>query len=109
MDIFQEVEEDDFKTVISIETYMEKRMKPLLKYYRTWAPKLKRRLSYMQNLEAVVSALTVALAIPGSLSHWVTFAVSIKALIMNVIQYQADGKQLSALNVAVRDLQNLMT
>mmetsp|Transcript_107473 Transcript_107473/g.213413 ORF Transcript_107473/g.213413 Transcript_107473/m.213413 type:complete len:983 (-) Transcript_107473:41-2989(-) len=109
IDIFRDIEEDDFVSPISIETYMEKRMKPLMIQFCAKAPWLSRRCAFMDHLSMLVNAVAVALAIPGSLDHWVTMAMSVRALIMNVVEFQNYQVRLRALNGCLRDLQNLQT
>lgn len=109
VDIFEDVEEDDLMQPISVETYVEKRMKPLLIRYSMSAPRLSRRSALLENFNMFINAIAVALAVPGELSHWVTFVVSLKALVLTVTQYLAYSIQLGALNSSLRDLQNCMT
>jgi hypothetical protein len=110
-DIFCIVEEDDFKSSISIESYIEHRMKPIMLYFGRVSPQLAQRLRVLQALSAIFNVAVVALALPQgvNLGHWLTLFVSLKVLIMNVIEYAAYGVQLAALNTGTKDLQNLLT
>jgi len=109
VDIFDDVEEDDLRSPISIETYMQRRMKPMLLYYSSKAPKMSRKLSMLEYLIMFLDGALVILALPGDLNHWVSFTVTVRVLIMNIIQYTAYAPQLGSLNNGVRDLQNLVT
>jgi len=109
IDIFQDIEEDDFESPISIETYMEKRMKPLMIQFCTKAPYLSRRCAIMDHLSMLTNAVAVALAIPGKLDHWVTLSMAVRALIMNIMEHQAYQVRLRAVNTCLKDLQNLQT
>jgi len=109
IDIFQDIEEDDFVSPISIETYMEKRMKPLMIQFCEKAPWLSRRKAFMDHVSMLVNAVAVALAIPGKMDHWVTLTMAIRALIMNVMEYLAYPVRLRAINTCLRDMQNLQT
>merc|ERR1711920_24220 len=77
--------------------------------YSKKAPQLHRRLQFLEHLNMIANAAAVAIAVPGTLSHWVSFAVSVKVLIMNITEYQAYGMRLGAINGGLRDLRNLGT
>jgi hypothetical protein len=110
-DIYNVVEDDDFESIISIEAYMEHRMKPIMVLCGTTAPKMAWRLQMLERLSLFLNAVTVAFAVPKDInvSHWLVLCVSAKVLVMNVIEYCAFQMRLTALNSGVKEMQNLLT
>eukprot|EP00929_Paragymnodinium_shiwhaense_P115626 TRINITY_DN8460_c0_g1_i1.p1 TRINITY_DN8460_c0_g1~~TRINITY_DN8460_c0_g1_i1.p1 ORF type:complete len:992 (+),score=125.80 TRINITY_DN8460_c0_g1_i1:102-3077(+) len=108
-DVLGDVEEDDLKLPIPIETYVAMRAQPILTHFCKHAPVMSLQYTRLENLGMFINAVAIGLAIPGTLSNWVTMVISLRALIMSLVQYQAYHARLSALNNGVRDIQNLMT
>jgi hypothetical protein len=111
LDLYGAVESDDFASIISIEAYMEHRMKPIMKLCGTSAPNLAWRLRMLERLSLFLNAVTVAFAVPRKLNitHWLVLCVTTKVLVMNVIEYAAYGMRLTAVNNGVKEMQNLLT
>eukprot|EP00929_Paragymnodinium_shiwhaense_P115629 TRINITY_DN8460_c0_g2_i4.p1 TRINITY_DN8460_c0_g2~~TRINITY_DN8460_c0_g2_i4.p1 ORF type:complete len:726 (+),score=122.27 TRINITY_DN8460_c0_g2_i4:95-2272(+) len=108
-DVLGDVEEDDLKLPIPLETYVAMRAQPILTYFCKQAPVVSLQYTRLENIGMFTNAVAIGLAIPGTLSNWVTMVVSLRALMMSLVQYQAYHARLSALNNGVKDIQNLMT
>jgi len=110
-DIYNVIDEDDYKTTLSIEEYMEHRMKPLMKHFEAKSPKHNLYLRALNLISALLNAVIVGMAVPRDLNigHWLTACVSCKVLVLNVIDYKNYAVQLRALNSGVKELQNLLT
>lgn len=63
-------ERDDLKSMISVESYMECRARPILRRYCKRAPYLSRLMTYQERLSMLASAIAVALAFGPIGWHW---------------------------------------
>lgn len=110
-DIYNVIDEDDYKTTLSIEEYMEHRMKPLMKHFEAKSPRHSFYLRALNSISTLLNAVIVGMAVPQELNigHWLTACVSCKVLVLNVIDYKNYAVQLRGLNSGVKELQNLLT
>merc|ERR1711871_1009853 len=97
------VEEDDYVSPITVETYVLYRVFPLLQNFQKEAPVLSKWLSYLENLGFLVTATGTFL---GAYEQhtWVAFVVAVYTVVNNAIQYLVLQSRLTATNSAVRDL-----
>lgn len=108
-DVFFDVEEDDYTSALSIETYVHKRVRPLLLHFSRKAGRLHWRMSILEYSMILLDSSIVVLGVLEGLHPWVGFAVAVRVLLMNTLQYLAYAPQLGALNHGIGELQNLLT
>jgi hypothetical protein len=92
-----QVDEDDLNAPVTIETYMEWRMKPMLAAFNLKAPRLGLALSVLENLVLLLTSLSMVLGIV-QWYNWVTTAVSIRAIVSNIMEYEAVSLRLGITN-----------
>ncbi|CAD7922719.1 unnamed protein product [Amoebophrya sp. A120] len=101
------IEEDDFVSPMTIETYVEYRLRVLLTLFQKQAPPLSQRLSTLETLGILVTASGTFLAAILQ-QHWVVFTVTLATSISNISHYMCLSPRLSSLNQAIRDLRSVM-
>jgi len=101
------IELDNHLSPISIETYVEFRVKLLLAYYCEEGPRLSWWQAFLDMLSFLIIGLAAFFAIL-QMFDWVTMTVAVSSIIKNIDQHCSFGVRLTALNAAVRDIQNMM-
>merc|ERR1711959_491272 len=96
----EDVEEDDYVKPISIDTYVEFRIRPLLEYLERQIPRLSRRAGYVKVITLVLSTLGTLLA-GVSQQIWVALTVALGTAVAN-------AAQLSSTTAAQRDVKNTL-
>lgn len=102
------VEPDDFVSPMSVETYMEYRLKSLIRRSQQQTPHLARLLKRFELL-GIIFTSTGTLLVILNMNLWVAFTVSLAAAFSNVMQHQMLQPRVASHNSALKDLQALKT
>jgi hypothetical protein len=103
-------DEDDLLNSITIETYIDFRVRPFALRLEQHAPAIARRLQLLESTVFLVNTASGVLAVlPGTLATYVAICVTISATISAIIEYHNLPRRVPALNTALRDVHNLLT
>ena len=106
------VEPDDLATQMSIETYVQYRVRPYAAHLEKLAPRLSRRLQALELLVFVCNTAGAVLAIievgATSLATFVAITVALAATFSSVIEFHNLQAQVTAANGALREVHNLL-
>eukprot|EP00931_Biecheleriopsis_adriatica_P113053 TRINITY_DN8797_c0_g1_i2.p1 TRINITY_DN8797_c0_g1~~TRINITY_DN8797_c0_g1_i2.p1 ORF type:complete len:1095 (-),score=224.92 TRINITY_DN8797_c0_g1_i2:92-3376(-) len=99
---------DDHKSIMTIETYIEHRLKPLLQVSKKKTPQLANTLS---RFEIAILAMNAAVAFIAAMkySDWVAVVVLLLTAVANLLQYQLINQRLTSHNSAIKELESLNT
>jgi len=97
---------------LSIETYVQDRVRPVAAHLEKSAPKLNRRLQTLNVLVFISNSVGAVLAIitvgTTSLATFVAISVALGATFSSVVEYQNLTAQVTATNGALCDVHNLL-
>jgi len=106
------VDPDDFATPMSIESYVQFRVRPFVASLEKSAPRLARTLQLLEVLVFVSNSLGAVLAIivvgDMSLANFVAVTVALSAIFSSMIEYHNLQLQVTASNGALRETHNLL-
>lgn len=106
------VEPDDFASPMSIESYVQYRVRPFVAHLEKSAPRLARTLQVLEVLVFVSNSLGAVLAIivvgDMSLANFVAVTVALSAIFSSMIEYHNLQLQVTASNGALRETHNLL-
>eukprot|EP00931_Biecheleriopsis_adriatica_P113052 TRINITY_DN8797_c0_g1_i1.p1 TRINITY_DN8797_c0_g1~~TRINITY_DN8797_c0_g1_i1.p1 ORF type:complete len:1113 (-),score=238.73 TRINITY_DN8797_c0_g1_i1:92-3430(-) len=99
---------DDYKSTMTIETYIEHRLKPLLQMSKRKTPQLANTLS---RFEITILAMNAATAFIAAMNYtdWVAVVVLLLTAISNLLQYKLINQRLTSHNSAIKELESLNT
>lgn len=104
----QYVEPDDFVAPMSIETYVEYRLKYLLRRSQQQTPQLARLLNWFELLGIIFTSIGALLVVLKK-NLWVTFSVSLATGFSNIMQHQMLQPRMGSHNSAIQILQAQIT
>ena len=106
------VEPDDLATAMTIESYVQYRVRPFVASLEKSAPRLARTLQLLEVLVFVSNALGAVLAVivvgDMSLANFVAVTVALGAIFSSMIEYHNLQPQVIASNCALRETHNLL-
>jgi hypothetical protein len=103
-----DVEPDDFVSPMTIETYIEYRLKPVVALSKKRTPKLASKLSRFETLTMALNAVATLLTALDQ-KTWVVLVVILITVVSNMLQYQLVQQRLASHNGVVRDVDGLQT
>ena len=102
--------DDDLLQTITIETYVDFRVRTFAVRLENYAPTCARRLQLLESAVFLVNTAGGILAVlPGTLATWVAITVTISATLSALQEYHNLPRLVPALNTALRDVHNLLT
>lgn len=101
------VEPDNYVSALSADTYLESRVKPLIKQHRELAPKLARQQLYFEILVLLGASMSTLLS-ALSYSEWVPIAVAFGTTVAAVAQFMGINARLPAVNNSLRELESIV-
>ena len=102
------VEVDDFVSPLSIETYVDFRVRPMAAYLEAVGPRLARQMQGLEMLSQLANAAGATLAVLGY-AEWVALTVAISAVFNALSDYYALTQCCTAANGALADVHNLLS
>ena len=106
------VEPDDLATSLSIETYVEYRVRPYVSHLEKVAPQLARKLQVLEILVFLANSAgaILALIVVGtiSLANFVAVSVAIASTLSSIIEFHNLQARVTATNGALREMHNLL-
>jgi len=101
-----DVEPDNFVSPMTVEAYIEHRLKPIIIMSKKKRPSLAAKLSRFETLVMMLNSLaTLLTAIDQKV--WVALVVILITVVTNIVQHQFVAQRLSSHNGVVRDLEGL--
>jgi len=100
--------DDDYVSPMTIDTYMEHRLKPMIRISKKKTPALASTLSRYETLVMVMNSVATLLA-AVDLKAWVALMVILITVVSNLLQYQMVQHRLASHNGVVRDLEGMHT
>lgn len=106
----QAIEEDDLFSPISIETYVEFRVRPFALRLEQRAPRIVRTLLLLESAIFLTNTLAGILALlPYGLTAYVSICVTVSTTFSSIIEYHQLQRLVPATNAALRDVHNMLT
>ena len=102
------IEVDDFVSPLSIETYIDHRVRPLAAYLEQRVPMLSRQLQGCEAIALLCNAAGACVAVVGH-AEWVALAVAVSAAFNALADYFYLTSQVSAANGAMQDVHALLS